>query len=134
MNTPGSSSLSPGDTATHGLLRSPTQSAPSGEGLGRIAVTGSHAFSSPIPMNQRAALATLAVAVPGGFAVASPYLPWNTASEVVTSSLTRIVSRWRLFFELKVLGEFLKEILLYRKTVSRITVDEEKRTIEIERD
>jgi hypothetical protein len=69
--------------------------------------------------------------------VVSPYgIPSEAGVGVpsVTATPTRAQRSSRLLFELKVLATFLREVIAYPRSTSRLIVDSETRTVEVERD
>jgi len=88
----------------------------------------------PLSINVHSTLTVLDVQ---SLSVVSPHSISSEASFGVPSVMatpTRGHRSSRVLFELKVLSTFLREVIAHPRSTSRLVVDSERRTVEVERD
>jgi hypothetical protein len=75
-------------------------------------------------------------ATSGSATVISPFSSFFESGFAVprVRSISAALTRSRVLFELKVIAAFLREVVAHPLTTSRLVVDSEKRSIEVERD
>jgi hypothetical protein len=64
----------------------------------------------------------------------TPVVPWSSSPPISSEFLEFDVKESRVLFELKVLRTFLKEILAFPRTTSRVSVDSQRRIVVVERE